>query len=484
MKLKCNDIKILAWHEFTSQVMAHLTNGARLISFFSSPGSKDSIYLSLILLHQGTGLIFLRTELGHGGSFSAFTRDNPMFHCFEREIFEQSGILPIGHPWLKPVRFSGSAPGQMSSYPFFKMEGKEIHEVGVGPIHAGVIEPGHFRFMCYGETVHHLEIQLGYQHRGVASLLLERKPKALGSLVETVAGDSSVAHAWAYTLAIESLCGFQTSPLIDRIRGVALELERIAMHLAGLAGISTDIAFLPGGSTYGRLRTAIINTSMQICGSRFGRGWIRPGGVQAGIDSQRREQAIDTLLKFQRDISIMNDLFLHSTTVKHRLRGTGFLSKEAATEMGIVGLAARASSLGIDLRRDFPAAPYQTHPIPLITENAGDCWARTLVRIREIDASLSWILAILGEQSQVEATLNDLGELQRDTVSVAMVEGWRGEVVHCVETDKDGKLHHYQIQDPSLRNWFALAQVVRGGPISDFPVCNKSFDLSYCGHDL
>lgn len=480
LKLSTVEIEKLNWVAFQHVLTSILKDRFRLVSFFSCPGGEHSIFINAVLLGKGTGLRFLRAELKRD-SFPSFTKEYPFFHCFEREIFEQTGIKPSGHPWLKPVRFPKST---QHSYPFFKMEGKEIHEVGVGPIHAGVIEPGHFRFMCYGETVHHLEIHLGYQHRGAEQLLLERDLKQLGPIVETIAGDSSIAYAWAYSKAVEELCGLEMPETVDQVRGIALELERIAMHLAGLAGISTDIAFLPGSSTYGRLRTSIINTSMRICGSRFGRCWIRPGGVCFGFSSELSEEVIETLLKFQRDIGIINDLFQSSTFVKHRLQKTGILTTETAGDIGVVGPAARASSLGIDLRQNFAVAPYQARPIQIITETSGDCWARSFVRIREIEASTNWILSVLREFPNLEAQLFPLGDPQPNTIVVSTVEGWRGEVFHCLETTDNGTLLHYRIQDPSLRNWFALAQVVRGGAISDFPICNKSFDLSYCGHDL
>jgi Ni,Fe-hydrogenase III large subunit len=252
------------------------------------------------------------------------------------------------------------------------VRGQEVHEVGVGPIHASVIEPGHFRFMCHGEQVHHLEIQLGYQHRGVETLLLRRPPLALTSLVESIAGDTSIAYAWGYCAAIEALSGVQVSMESDLVRGIALELERIAMHLVSLTGMASDIAFLQGGATYGRLRTAIINAMMRICGSRFGRGWLRPGGVRFGITDELRGDLLATLSAFARDMAQVNDLVLSARSVRFRFQGVGVVDRKTAEEIGLVGLAARASGVPLDTRTTLPGRLHADHPVTALTEETGD----------------------------------------------------------------------------------------------------------------
>jgi Ni,Fe-hydrogenase III large subunit len=418
----------------------------------------------------------------HG--FHSLSRGHPALHAFERELFEQHGVKPHDHPWLKPVRFPRPGPGAMAAYPFYALEGKDVHEVAVGPIHAGVIEPGHFRFMCLGETVHHLEIQLGYQHRGVEALLLQRDPRALAPLVETVAGDASVAHAWAYADAVEALAGAEGPAARDAGRGIGLELERIGMHLAGLSGLANDVAFLQGASTYGRLRTTVINTSLLACGSRFGRGWVRPGEVRAPLDAGVAAGIRAALDLLERDVRLIDDRMLDSASVRHRLEGVGVLTREQALELGLVGAAARASGVALDLRARLPGRRYQRLPVTPVVEAGGDCWARALVRMREIGESTRWIRAALDAGPEAARARAPLGPLAPATLAVGVCEGWRGEVVHALETDAAGRLRHYKVQDPSLRNWHGLALAVRGNDVSDFPICNKSFDLSYCGHDL
>jgi len=196
------------------------------------------------------------------------------------------------------------------AYAFYEIQGKEVHEVAVGPVHAGVIEPGSFRFMCLGEQVHHLEIHLGYQHRGVEKMLLGGDARRLAPLVETIAGDTSIAHTWAYASAVEALAGLELGGLADAARGVMLELERIAMHLAGLAGMATDIGFLQGGASYGRLRTTAINASMRLCGSRFGRGAIRVGGLGARLE--KLSELRTSLALLSKDVAIVNQAMIES----------------------------------------------------------------------------------------------------------------------------------------------------------------------------
>jgi Ni,Fe-hydrogenase III large subunit len=469
---------------FFDSVRTQLGGGARPMAFYGQPADEPGALTLTMLLEAGGGLSVLRTEVARSHGFHALTRVHPALHVFEREIYEQHGVKPHDHPWLKPVRFPAPVPGAMAAYPFYSLEGKEVHEVAVGPIHAGVIEPGHFRFMCLGETVHHLEIQLGYQHRGVEALLLRPDPRALSPLVETIAGDASVAHTWASADAVEALVGVTASPELEASRGLGLELERIAMHLAGLSGLANDVAFLQGAATYGRLRTTIINSSMLVCGSRFGRGWVRPGAVRDAIDGEVARAIRDALALLEEDVRLIKDRMLDSASVRHRLVGVGIVTREQALELGMVGASARASGVNLDLRSSLPGALYGRLPVSPVVEAGGDCMARALVRMREIGESIRWVRAALDAHPEVSRSATALGPLAPDTLAIGIRESWRGEVVHALETDGEGRLRHYKVQDPSLRNWHGLALAVRGNDISDFPVCNKSFDLSYCGNDL
>jgi Ni,Fe-hydrogenase III large subunit len=483
------EIAPLGLDEWAHQCDQGLDAGGRMVTLFGRPGVGEEVLTTAVLQDEAGRLSVLRGKGRPGQSFPSLTIRHPATQMFERELWEQTGLMPAGHPWLKPVRYEGARQTRMDEHPFFIMRGQEVHEVGVGPIHASVIEPGHFRFMCHGEQVHHLEIQLGYQHRNVEALLLRRPPAALGSLVESVAGDTSIAYAWAYCAGLEALSGTQVDMEAELVRGVALELERIGMHLVALTGLATDIAFLQAGASYGRLRTAIINATMRACGSRFGRGWLRPGGVRAGIGDELREDLLATLSAFNKDMAEVNDLMLSARSVRSRFQGVGIVDYKSANEIGLVGLVARASGITADARASLPGRLYSAHPVTALTETTGDCWARMKLRMREIDESVRWVAKALEDpamhtESPDGAALKPLGPLWHDTLCVSVREGFRGPVVHALETGSDGSLLHYKVQDPSLLNWFGLALSLRDNEISDFPICNKSFDLSYCGNDL
>ncbi|MBK8098732.1 MAG: hydrogenase [Planctomycetes bacterium] len=465
-----------------ADVLARLRGGARLVTLFGRR-LGDQVLLTAVLQHPDGALHVARALALADTGYRALTAEHAAAHCFERELVEQTGLPLTDHPWPKPLRYQDRDQAAMADHPFWQLQGKEVHEVAVGPIHAGVIEPGSFRFSCLGEQVHHLEIQLGYQHRGVEARLLAGDPRRHTPLVETIAGDTSVAHAWAFGAALEALADVAVPAAAVAARGVALELERIAMHLAGLSGLATDIAFLQGASSWGRLRTTAINTSMRLCGSRFGRGAVRPGGVRMALTAELRAEVAANLRLLQHDCAHVDDLFFGARSATHRLRGIGTLRPDVAAEIGVVGMAARASGLALDART---AAGGIWHEVPIasVVHADGDCLARARIRADEIRASLAWLSQVLERHPEWPAPPPPLPSLAPGQFVVAIVEGWRGEVVHCLETDERGRLTHAKVQDPSLRNWLGLAVAMRGNEISDFPICNKSFDLSYCGHDL
>ncbi|MDB4959608.1 MAG: hycE [Myxococcales bacterium] len=474
-------IELLEIPEWRAQIIERARSGMRPLTLY---GRRDGERVIVTAVLQRNDLMrVLRTSVDPATGYHELTTELPELHCFERELHEQHGVRIAGHPWLKPIRFEGQDQAAMNAYPFYRVDGKEVHEVAVGPIHAGVIEPGSFRFMCFGEHVLHLEIHLGYQHRGVEARLLQRDPLRLAPWVETIAGDTSVAYAWAYAAAVESLTGWDSDPDTELARGVALELERIAMHLAGLSGLAADVGFLPGASTYGRLRTTAINTTMRLCGSRFGRGAIRPGGNGMQLHFALADVVRANLELMREDLAVIDECFLSARSVRHRLAGVGVVSQDTARQLGLVGMIARTSGLEIDARSPGQGA-FATPPIKICGETTGDCWARARLRISEIDASLSWLEAVMSGSREWAARRTVLPSLGPSQLVISVVEGWRGEVVHCLETDMAGALVHYKVQDPSLRNWMGLALAVRGNEISDFPICNKSFDLSYCGNDL
>jgi Ni,Fe-hydrogenase III large subunit len=471
---------VSAWRK---DVLHRLEGGARLLTLFGRPEGDRVLITSVFRVSTGN-IEVTRTSTTVDVGFHELTSSLPALHAFEREVHEQTGVRIAGHPWLKPIRYEGRTQADMASYPFYRIEGKEVHEVAVGPIHAGVIEPGSFRFMCLGEQVHHLEIHLGYQHRGVERRLLQGDPTHLAPVIETIAGDTSIAHTWAYCAALESLAGCDLGLELELARGIALELERVAMHLSTLSGMAADIGFLQGATTYGRLRTTAINMMMRLCGSRFGRGALRPGGVGMRLWPDLQPEIDADLELLERDVALINDCFLGANTVRHRLQGVGTLTRAEALALGVVGTTARASGVLIDVRHPLSEGAYQVVPIAPVVFDGGDCWCRARVRIAEIDVSLKWLKSALTSSGTWNCGRQRLDHLAAHRFVVAVAEGFRGEVVHCLETDELGKLAHYKVQDPSFRNWMGLQLAVRRNEISDFPICNKSFDLSYCGNDL
>ena len=458
------------------------------VNYYGFP-FEGQIKLICCIANDNEGIIYVSsTPVKTGQLLPSFTSYHLAFEKFEREICENFGINYIDHPWLKPVRYPfNRADGSktMANYPFFNIESEELHEVGVGPVHAGIIEPGHFRFICNGEQILHLEIQLGYQHRGIEQLFLEKK-KLLQriTLAESIAGDTVAGHTTAFVNLWESLCGYQPDRDLQFARTLALELERIAMHTGDLSALCTDVAYQLGSSVFGRLRTPIINYFQQWCGNRLAKGLIRAGSISFPYNEQLAERLITVFDEYEPDFNEMCKETFSLPTALGRFEKTGILSKSDALNIGTVGMAARTSGINRDIRYSHPHDLYHELYHQPIIKRHGDVYSRAQIRKEEIRQSINYIRELLQNRPEENTTRPELKSPSADKFVVSMVEGWRGEICHCAITDNNGELIHYKIKDPSFHNWLALALAVRNNEISDFPICNKSFDLSYCGHDL
>jgi Ni,Fe-hydrogenase III large subunit len=301
--------------------------------------------------------------------------------------------------------------------------------------------------------------------------------------METVAGDTTIGHASAYCQAMESLSGMVVSERALHLRAIALELERLANHTGDLGALANDIGFLPTASYCGRLRGDYLNMSAELCGSRFGRNFLVPGGVQFDCSARQVNELTHRLQTIYGETMQAVDLLWKSTSIVTRFERTGILSHKMCQELGIVGLAARASGVKRDVRVDYPFGIYQTIPHSLSTHNGGDVYARAYVRYLEIQKSYSLIQRLLHDLPEGPIH-HDIGPLKPNSLVLSMTEGWRGEICHIALTNEQGRFAAYKITDPSFHNWMGLAMALRDEQISNFPLCNKSFNLSYCGHDL
>ncbi len=488
------EIPLLPLDEFLQAVIDATDFGWRISSLFGDK-SNSGTALYCVLSYKIDGMMGIIRSTAKD-TFPSITALVPQAHLFEREIAEQWGVAPEGHPWFKPLRFHRALkPGaeawgrsqQTEILPgvidFYQVTGEEIHEVAVGPVHAGIIEPGHFRFQCHGEHVYHLEISLGYQHRGVEAALVGGPHSKTLYQMETVAGDTTVGHTQAYSMIIEALSGCRPPAKGEVIRGIALELERLANHTGDLGAIAGDIGYLPTSSFCGRIRGDFLNMTALLCGSRFGRGLIRPGGTGFDLGLPQMDDLRGRLAAARKDLTSAVDLLWSTQSVMARLEGTGAVSLEDSNRLGLVGPAARACGATRDVRQDHPFGIFRMSQIPTVSSQSGDVFARTLLRWLEAERSLEFVEEQLS-QLPGGSCRHEVGPLAGEQVAVAMTEGWRGEICHVAITDQSGRFARYKIVDPSFHNWPGLAMAMRDQQISDFPLCNKSFNLSYCGFDL
>ncbi len=458
------------------------------VNYFGYP-ADGKIKLICCIADDATHVIYISSSrVTPSETLASMTAIVLSLEKYERELHENFGIGFTGHPWLKPLRYAHNRKDTrqtMANYPFYAIESEELHEVGVGPIHAGVIEPGHFRFICNGEQILHLEIQLGYQHRGIESLFLKKsRLSERVQIAESIAGDNVVGHTLAFASVWESLCSYSAAGDLDYSRLVALELERIAVHTGDLSAACTDVAFQLGSAVFGRLRTPIINFFQEWCGNRLAKGLIRPGNNRFAFTPALAARLIEVLDAYEPDFNELRKELFRMPSALSRFERTGTVSLSDTLSVGSVGMAARASGLNRDIRSSHPCSLYKLMKHEPVVKHHGDVYSRLQIRKEEVSQSIKYLRDLMTNVPAINENPEPLALPKPDSFAISLVEGWRGEICHCAVTDADGNLLIYKVKDPSFHNWMALALAVRNNEISDFPICNKSFNLSYCGHDL
>ena len=424
---------------------------------------------------------------------------------FEREIRDLYGVVPLDHPlprrlvrhahwptgWY-PMRSDAGAPPPFApeaAYPFVRVEGRGVYEIPVGPVHAGMIEPGHFRFSVVGETILKLKARLWFTHKGLEKLAEGRTPDEAFPLAERVSGDTTAGHAAAFALAVEDALGWQVPERAQVARAVLLELERLYNHVADIGALCNDVGYGVLHTHAQRVREGLLRLNDEVTGHRLLRGGVVLGGARLATVPD-----VARLVRIGDEIAEIVDLALRNSVVVDRFTGTATLATENAREIGVLGYVARASGVDVDARRDHPFCAATTAVRPAV-RSEGDVLARFLVRAQEVRASVDLLRTLLDGlsagsfvapppargRSQAAAAAGGLGGA---VSGVGLVEGWRGTIAHRVELGPDGRLTRLKVVDPSFFTWPALPLALRETIVADFPVTNKSFNLSYAGNDL
>jgi Ni,Fe-hydrogenase III large subunit/Ni,Fe-hydrogenase III component G len=416
---------------------------------------------------------------------------------FEREIADQLGIRAEGHPDPRPLVRHGFWPEDYfplrkdagrrdfsddgQPFPFQQVGGAGVYEIPVGPVHAGVIEPGHFRFSVVGETIIDMKSRLYFTHKGTEKLFEGRPPAEGVELAERISGDTSVGHTLAYCQALERLAGVDVPRRARYLRVVLLELERLYNHVADFGMIANDTGFAAAHSHCFRIRERLLRVNKRLTGNRLLRGGLRPGGMASDLPTD-----LDVVAEVRAAVADFDEIVeitLGNTLVADRLEGTGRLSTEAARDHGVLGFVARASGLDIDARRDHPCAAYDELEFRVPVRASGDVRARTLVRVEEARESARLIDQAIGRLPAGPLS-SPLGPLSAFEPAFSLVEGWRGTIIHWVMVDARGRLERVKVLDPSFLNWRPLSYALLKNIVPDFPLCNKSFNQSYSGNDL
>lgn len=491
-------------HDYREKTDDIRSTGGRFMGLWANNSGHPLVY-SAFLLREG--LLVLSVPLDREGGRWIFPSISPIFPVairFERTVIDLYGYHPVGlldtRPWVNhslwdspPMgapedrdscfEHQGGTEHLLADYPFVRVTGPGVHEIPVGPVHAGIIEPGHFRLQVVGEKILRLEERLGYTHKGVDSLFLGRSILDGSSLAGRISGDSTVAFAFAYAQAVENALKFSPSSGVRFMRAFLLERERIANHLGDLGALGNDAGLFFGLSQFSRLKENMLRKNQIHFGSRYLFDLIVPGGVTLAFKEESTQDLLDELDILLEEVTLLKKIYDDHGGLQDRFQNTGVLTPDTASRMGLGGVVGRASGQAWDLRIDHGWDPYRRFPPAMALFHVGDVAARVSIRFLEILESLFLCRAILlhGPEHSIRENLPD----NEDCVEgIGVVEGFRGEIVSWVRIGKNGKLEGAHLQDPSGILWPALEVAVPGNLVADFPLINKSFNLSYSGNDL
>jgi Ni,Fe-hydrogenase III large subunit len=479
------------WH---GAALAASQAGGRLLALWAGDRAGSPWVAAAYVTAQA--LLWLELPAPHG--YPDVSRFFPYAARMQRAAFELVGVRADGfedrRPWLNhgawpadwfPLRTPGEspAPRPTRNYDFVRVEGEGVHEVAVGPVHAGIIEPGHFRFSVVGEKVLRLEPRLGYTHKGIEQRFTRMQALEGHRLAGRVSGDSTVAYAWAYCMALESALDVDIPLRAQWLRALMLERERVAAHLIDIGFIGNDAALGFGLSQFSRLREDWLRVSNECFGHRLMMDRVVPGGVAHDLDPVQLDRIRAQCDAIEAEVRRLDSTYESHAGLQDRFAGTGRASPELAAQLGLTGLAGRASGQGADLRCDMRFAPYDKLDVSRAVETDGDVAARVAVRLKETYESLRLIRAICERLPSGPAWV-DVDAARAPAFGAGWVEGWRGQVFVALELGEGGRIARCHCHDPSWQNWPVLEHAIIGNIVPDFPLINKSFNLAYSGHDL
>jgi Ni,Fe-hydrogenase III large subunit len=475
--------------------------GGQLLALWATPDSPDSSFVTLqcALLWDLGVLVLELPSVRDGERYPGLQEIFPAASRMQRTAFDLAGARsddPDARPWTRhaawpadtfPLRKGTALPqssaAAVDAYEFVRVEGDGVHEIAVGPVHAGTIEPGHFRFSVVGEKVLRLEERLGYVHKGIERRFTELHAFEGHRLAARVSGDSAVAFSWAYAQALESLSGCAIPRRAAVLRAVCLEIERIQNHIGDLGALGNDAGFAFGLTQFSLLKEELLRTVEAAFGQRYLLDAIVPGGMRLDLSADAAGALANRAERIAAAASHLKDIYDEHSGVRDRFAGAGQVSPELARRLRLVGLAGRASGQPWDTRVDLPSPPYDEFVPTKIVREEGDVAARVAVRFEELQESCRLVQLML-EHLPSDAHRIGIGLPAASTLGIGLIEGWRGPVFVALEVDPNGMIRRCHPHDPSWQNWPMLEHAIIGNIVPDFPLINKSFNLSYSGHDL